>query len=130
MTKEEFLKELPDNLANEDFYELCKVLMDLALDSEKIRFEDGKVGARFSPEGMANASKVAKVYMESHNMDEETLIKAIRVHAYKAVDDNDNRQKAYFDQSQSDSRVSGVLYIFTDIPDGILRKIIQDASKN
>ena len=127
MTHEEFLNGLPKEFANEDFYDLCKVLMDLSLDSEKIRFEDGKVGARFSSEGMANASRMVKAYLDNHEVDEKVLIKAIRVNAYKAVDDNDNRQKVYFDQSQADSHVAGVLYTFTDIPENILIKIVEDA---
>lgn len=127
MTKEEFLNSVPEEFANDDFYELCKLLTDLSLDSEKIRFEDGKIGARFSQDGMVEASKNVRAYLDSHNTNENVLIKAIRVNAHKVVDDTDPRQKVYFDQSQKDLHVAGILYTFTDLPEGVLRKIVQDA---
>ena len=127
MLKEEFLKSVPENFSNDDFFELCKLLMDLSLNSEKIRFDDGKVGARFSIEGMSNASKAVKKYIDKYGSEEEALIRAVRVHAYKVVDDSDPRQKAYLDTNQKDPHVSGVLYVFTDIPENIIRKIVEDA---
>lgn len=131
MNKEDFLKHTPKEFSNEDFYELCKAFMDVALNSEKIRMEDGSIGGKFYSDDILNASILINKYQEKYNIDDNLLKKSLRLYAHNSIEDDDTRQKMYFDQSSNKQRENshtiGVLYNFTELPIGIVEEIFEKA---
>ena len=131
MNKEDFLKHTPTEFSNEDFYELCKAFMDVALNSEKIRMEDGSIGGKFYSDDILNASILINKYQEKYNIDDNLLKKSLRLYAHNSIEDDDTRQKMYFDQSSNKQRENshtiGVLYNFTELPIGIVEEIFEKA---
>ena len=132
MQKEEFLKNVDLQFSNDDFYFLCKAFMDVGLNSEKIRLNDGTIGAKFSLDDMRIASEKVKEYLQRYSIGEKTLLKAIKIYAYNSIDEGDKRPKFCYDENSSDvsrPHYTGTLYLFTDIPDNVLEQIFDDAKK-
>ena len=129
--KEKFYNHVPEAYSNDDFYALCQTFMDVALNADKYKTKDGGIAGNFHLDDMERASKQVKSYLSKYNVFEDDLKHAIRLYAYYSIDDNDKRQKVFFDQNNhrgfSLSHQSGTLYFFTEVPENIVDKIFSNA---
>lgn len=131
MNKEQFLNKMPQEFSNEDFYLLCKAFIDVALNADKYKTPEGAVAGNFHLEDMNKASKLVKDYLAKYEINAESLKRAIKVHAHETIDDDDKRQKAFYDQNtnrvNAPAYQTGTLYIFTEVPNNVMEEIFRKA---
>ena len=132
MTKEQFLNHVPNIFSNDDFYNLCKSFMDVALNADKFKTKDGGVAGNFHLDDMERASEQVKNYLNKYDISEEDLRSALRLYSHDAIDENDKRQKAFYDQNDHRGNApayqAGILYLFIELPMNVVDKIFSDAN--
>ena len=131
MTKEQFLKHIPEEFSNEDFYVLCQAFMDVALNADKFKTKDGNIAGNFHLDDMKRASKQVKYYLSKYDVSDEGLKRALKLYAHDSIEDNEKRQKGFFDRNDHHGNApayqAGTLYLFTELPENIVEKIFSDA---
>ena len=132
MTKEQFLNHVPKMFSNDDFYNLCQSFMNVALNADKFKNKDGGVAGNFHLDDMERASEQVKNYLNKYDISEEDLKSALRLYSHDAIDENDKRQKAFYDQNDYRGNAPayqvGTLYFFTELPRNVVDKIFSDAN--
>ena len=133
MIKEDFLKQVPTDLSNEDFYNLCKSFNDVALNADKFKTPDGKVAGRFYEDDMHKAASLVRTYLGKHKIEPSNLKRLIKLYSHYSILDDDARQKRYLDKNPHNGSMpayqTGMLYFFTELPDGIIDDIFDIADK-
>lgn len=133
MTKEDFLKQVPTDLSKEDFYNLCKSFIDVALNADKFKTPDGKVAGRFHEDDMHKAASLVRAYLDKYKIESSNLKHFIKLYSHYSISDDDTRQKEYLDKNPHNGSMpayqAGILYSFTELPSGIIDDIFDIANK-
>lgn len=114
-----------------NFFELCNTFLEIPLNSEKFKDENGNIGGCFKFEDI-NKSKIAtKQFVDKYEIqDIDNLFEIIHDNYKKAKNSNDNRNSSGMIRSE-DMNYSiglyGTYYDFTEIPvwDDIVTEITQ-----
>ncbi len=133
MTKEDFLKQVPSDFSNEEFYILCKSFIDVALNADKFKTPDGKVAGRFYQCDMDKAAFLVRNYLDNYKIEPYILKRSIRLYSHYSISDDDKRQKSFLDKNPHNGSMptnqAGTLYFFTELPNGIIDDIFDAANK-
>lgn len=114
-----------------NFFELCNTFLEIALNSEKFKNENGAISGCFKFEDINIAKMATKQFVDKYKIqDIDNLFEIIHENYKKTKDSNDSRESSGMirnEDSNSTIGIYGIYYDFTSIPiwDDLIKDITQ-----
>ena len=137
--KEHFRKHIIETYSNSEvalvvgndtenqFQNLCQKFLDVALNAQKVKTEDGKLAGVFQYADIDIAKFSTIEFIHSYKIqDIDMLLKIIESEYSESGDPGDKRQKSGFLREENINGsfgYTGTLYLFTQISDDVFNKI-------